>query len=86
MTIATCKALRQALLHSKLDCLSAAHWIDHICVSAEHHAYSSVEVHHPEYHSPWAGKVVKLSDHHIVVAKVTLASSTPDGRQQPMVS
>lgn len=71
-TIATCRMLRSALEWSELTCLSKDHWIDHICVSKEHYVSSEVCAFHPKYDSPWANARVRLSDHHGIVAKVTL--------------
>ena len=67
-----CTALRAAIAESGLICLSKEHWIDHICISAEHANSSDVRVFHPTYFSPWSNKTVTVSDHHGVVATLPL--------------
>ena len=70
-----CTALRAAIAESRLICLSKAHWIDHICVSAEHCGSSDVHIFHPTYVSPWSNKTVTVSDHHCVVATLLLPNA-----------
>ena len=71
----TCNALRAAIAENGLICLSKAHWIDHICVSAEHCGSSDVHIFHPTYDSPWSNKTVTVSDHHGVVATLLLPNA-----------
>ncbi|MEI7646530.1 MAG: endonuclease/exonuclease/phosphatase family protein [Chloroflexales bacterium] len=68
----TCDALRAAIAENGLVCLSKAHKIDHICVSAEHCGPCDVLIFHPTYFSPWSNKTVTVSDHHGVAVTVTV--------------
>jgi hypothetical protein len=58
---------------NELVCLSKDHWIDHICISSEHYRASEICAFNPQYFSPWSNKTVRVSDHHGVVATITLA-------------
>jgi endonuclease/exonuclease/phosphatase (EEP) superfamily protein YafD len=73
-TVKTCSALRNALDASELTCLTRAHWIDHICVSATLEARATVfEPWQRTYHSPRTSKETPVSDHHGVHITLSFA-------------
>lgn len=67
-----CTALRTAITANRLHCLTSKHWIDHICISCEHYESSEVHVCNPRYVSPRSNTSAPISDHHCVVATITL--------------
>lgn len=71
----TCNALRTAIAENRLICLTKKHWIDHICISAQHYGSSDVRVFHPTYFSPWSNKTVTVSDHHCVAATIAVSGA-----------